>query len=55
MQRCLKLEGLILNGIKALNDDAFSEYLELKQEFNEKLYDEIRFDFKKMSKQNKNV
>jgi hypothetical protein len=41
--RCLILEGLVVNGIKALNDYAFAEYNNLKDNFNEKLYDEIRF------------
>lgn len=34
VKRCLNLEGLVVNGIKSLNDIAFEEYNQLKDRFN---------------------
>ena len=53
VEKCLSLEGLILNGIKALTDEVFPEYHLMKPQFDEKLYDSIRFDFKKQVKQHR--
>ena len=48
---CLGLEGLVLNGIKSLTDKAFADYEPLKVFFDEKLYDDIRYTFKKKFKE----
>jgi Leucine Rich repeat len=53
IKSCLSIEKLILTGLKSLSDAAFEEYAQLKEKFNEKTYDEVRYRIKKAVRERK--
>lgn len=50
MKRCPTLERLTLNGLKSLTDGVFEEYGKFKPFFREKVYNDVKYEFRKECK-----
>jgi hypothetical protein len=52
---CPLIERLVLTGLKALTDEAFEEYIPFRSVFDEKYYDETRYQIKKSARNNESL
>jgi hypothetical protein len=55
ISKCVKIEKLVLNGLKNLDDFAFEEYEPYKPQFKEKYYDELKYEIRKSHKMDKHL